>query len=66
MNQTSPVSTGAAAITGAMLGGCIVWACQAMKLPAPPAEVAGTLGAILLTGAHTVSNWLSNRNAPKQ
>ncbi|WP_158601899.1 hypothetical protein [Pararobbsia silviterrae] len=55
MNQTSPVSTGAAAITGAMLGGCITWGCQALKLPIPPAEVAGTMGAILLAAGHAVA-----------
>lgn len=66
MNQTSPVSTGASAVTGAMLGGCIVWLCQACKLPAPPAEVAGTMGAIALTAAHYVVNLISARNTPKQ
>lgn len=66
MNQTSPVSTGASAITGAMLGGCIVWACQASKIQAPPAEVAGTMGALILTLAHYALNFLINRNTPKQ
>jgi hypothetical protein len=61
VNQTSPVSTGAAAVTGAMLGGCITWICQAAKLPAPPAEVAGTMGAILLTGAHWLGNLIASR-----
>jgi hypothetical protein len=63
MNQTSPVSTGAVAVTGAMLGGCIVWLCQAFKLPAPPSEVAGTMGAILLAGAHWLSNVIGARKS---
>ena len=64
MNQTSPVQTGATAITGAMLGGCIVYIAQALKLPTPPAEVAGTMGGILLVGAHAVSNWIRSRSTP--
>lgn len=66
MNQTSPVSTGASAITGAMLGGCISWICQARNIPAPPSEVAGTMGAIVLTVAHYVVNLINARNTPKQ
>jgi hypothetical protein len=43
-----------------MLGGCIVWICQAAKLPAPPSEVAGTMGAIVLTAAHYVVNLINS------
>lgn len=64
--NSSPVSTGASAVTGAMLGGCIVWLCQACKVSAPPAEVAGTMGAMLLTVAHYAVNLINSRNAPKQ
>lgn len=64
--NSSPVSTGASAITGAMLGGCIVWVCQACKIAAPPAEVAGTMGAMLLTAAHYAVNLINSRNTPKQ
>ncbi|PVX77155.1 hypothetical protein [Paraburkholderia unamae] len=64
--NSSPVSTGASAVTGAMLGGCIVWFCQALKIATPPAEVAGTMGAILLTAAHYVVNAINSRNTPKQ
>ena len=63
--NSSPVSTGASAVTGAMLGGCIVWLCQACKLPSPPAEVAGTMGALLLTAAHYAVNVI-NARTPKQ
>lgn len=64
--NSSPVSTGASAVTGAMLGGCIVWICQAARIATPPAEVAGTMGAIVLTAAHYVVNLINARNAPKQ
>ena len=63
MNPNTPVSTGAAAITGAMLGGCITWICQAAKLPTPPAEVAGTMGAILLFLAHSLKQYVATRGA---
>jgi DNA-binding transcriptional ArsR family regulator len=60
------VSTGASAITGAMLGGCIVWICQAFKVAPPPAEVPGTMGAIMLTAAHYAINLIKASNTPKQ
>ena len=64
--MNSPVTTGASAVTGAMLGGMIVWIFQAAKLPVPPAEVAGTMGALLLTAAHYAVNLLNSRNTTKQ
>lgn len=63
MNQTSPVTTGAAAVSGAMIGGVIVWACGALKIAAPPADVAGTMGALVLAGLHVVCNAISARSA---
>lgn len=61
MNSNSPVATGAAAISGAMLGGVIVWFCGAIHVAAPPADVAGTLGAVVLIGGHYAVNWLNRR-----
>ena len=51
MNGT-PTTTGAIAISGAMLGGVITWACQAAHITPPPIEVAGTLGAVILSLGH--------------
>lgn len=53
MNST-PTTTGAIAISGAMLGGVIIWACQAAHITAPPIEVAGTLGAVILAVGHAL------------
>lgn len=61
MNSNSPVATGAAAISGAMLGGVIVWFCSVVHVAAPPADVAGTLGAVVLIGGHYAVNWLNRR-----
>lgn len=61
MNQSSPVTTGAAAVSGAMIGGVIVWACGALKIAAPPADVAGTMGALVLAGLHVVCNAITSR-----
>lgn len=63
MNQTSPVTTGAAAVSGAMIGGVIVWGCGALKIAAPPADVAGTMGALVLAGLHVVCNAIANRSS---
>lgn len=63
MNQSSPVTTGADAVSGAMIGGVIVWACGALKITAPPADVAGTMGALVLAGLHVVCNAVSSRSA---
>jgi len=63
MNQTSPITTGAAAVSGAMIGGVIVWACGAFKVAAPPADVAGTMGALVLAGLHVACNAISNRSS---
>jgi hypothetical protein len=62
-NQVSSVVTGGAAVTGAMIGGCIVWLCQACHLMAPSAEVAGTMGAMLLAGVHALSNMIQSKGA---
>lgn len=61
MNQSSPVTTGAAAVSGAMIGGVIVWACGTLKIAAPPADVAGTMGALVIAGLHVVCNAIANR-----
>jgi hypothetical protein len=61
MNSNSPVATGAAAISGAMLGGVIVWFCSAVHIAPPPADVAGTLGAAILIGGHCAVNWINAR-----
>jgi len=63
MNQSSPVTTGAAAVSGAMIGGVIVWACGALKIAAPPADVAGTMGALVLAALHVVCNAIASRSA---
>lgn len=63
MNQTSPVTTGAAAVSGAMIGGVIVWACGALKISAPPADVAGTMGALVLMGLHAIGNAIAARSS---
>ncbi len=64
MNSNSPVATGAAAVTGAMLGGVIVWLCSVMHIAAPPEEVAGTIGAMILVVGHMVVNWVNVRWPP--
>lgn len=64
MNSNSAVATGAAAISGAMLGGVIVWLCSVIHVEAPPSDVAGTIGAVLLCSGHAVVNWLSVRFPP--
>lgn len=61
MNSNSPVATGAAAVSGAMLGGVIVWLCSVLRITPPPEEVAGTLGAIVLVGGHMLVNWINVR-----
>lgn len=61
MNSNSAVATSAAAISGAMLGGVIVWLCGVCHLASPPSDVAGTIGALLLGGGHAAVNWLSAR-----
>ena len=57
----TPTGTGAAAISGAMLAGLIVWLCGVAHIPAPPADVAGTIGAILLAGGHAAVNFIASR-----
>ena len=61
MNSSSPVATGAAAVTGAMLGGVITWLCAAMHVAAPPPDVAATIGAAVLVSAHGLVNWANRR-----
>lgn len=61
MNQTSPVTTGAAAVSGAMIGGVIAWLCGSLKIAVPPADVAGTMGALVLMALHALGNWLATR-----
>jgi hypothetical protein len=46
-----------------MIGGVIVWACGALKIAAPPADVAGTMGALVLAGLHVVCNAIANRSS---
>lgn len=60
MNST-PTTTGATAITGVMLAGVILWLCDLLRIHQPPVEVAGTIGAAMLYGAHVVSNWIDRR-----
>ena len=63
MNDTT--KTGAVAITSTMLAGVIIWLCGVMKLPVPPVEVAGTIGAGMLYGAHLFASWVNARFPPK-
>lgn len=52
--NTSPVITGAAAVTAAQLGGLVSYAVSAAHLAPLPADVAGTIGALLFVAAHIV------------
>jgi hypothetical protein len=61
MNPTSPVATGSAAITGAMLGGIIDWLCTVAHVAPPPDGISAAIGAVILTGAHYGVNWLNRR-----
>ena len=61
MNSSSPVATGAAAVTGAMLGGVITWLCAAMRVAPPPPDVAATIGAVVLVCGHSLINWANRR-----
>ena len=61
MNSSSPVATGAAAVTGAMLGGVITWLCSVMHVAVPPPDVAATIGAAVLVSAHGMVNWANRR-----
>lgn len=61
MNSNSSVATTAAAVSGAMLGGVIVWLCSIAHVEAPPTDVAGTIGAVLLGGGHALVNWINAR-----
>ena len=61
MNSSSPVATGAAAVTGAMLGGVITWLCAVIHVAAPPPDVAATIGALVLVGGHYAINWANRR-----
>ena len=68
MNSSSPVATGAAAVTGAMLGGVISWLCAALRVAPPPPDVAATIGAVVLVSGHSLINWANRRwpGAPVQ
>lgn len=48
----NPTVTGGVAITTAAFGSLIIWACGIVNIPAPPIEVAGTIAALLMYGAH--------------
>jgi uncharacterized membrane protein YdcZ (DUF606 family) len=47
-----------------MLAGLIVWLCGVLHIPQPPADVAGTIGAILLAGGHYAMNWVNAARMP--
>lgn len=61
--MTTPIQTTGSAVTGAMIAGCIVWLCQAEHWPVPPADVAGTMGALLLGGAHAIMQYVVAKRA---
>ena len=61
MNSNSAVATSAAAISGAMLGGVVVYLFTLMHIAPPPVDVAGTIGALLVGGGHAATNWLNSR-----
>jgi len=57
--MNSATTTGATAVTSAMLAGVIIWLCGVVHISPPPVEVAGTIGAALLYGAHVLANLIS-------
>lgn len=59
--MSATTTTGATAVTGAMLAGVILWLCSLMHLQQPPVEVAGTIGAAILYGGHVLANWVNRR-----
>jgi protein-S-isoprenylcysteine O-methyltransferase Ste14 len=61
MNSSSPFATGAAAVTGAMLGGVISWLCTQMHVAPPPPDVANSIGALFLVSGHSFLNWANRR-----
>jgi hypothetical protein len=54
MNSSSPVATGAAALSGGSIGEVISWLCTAVHIPAPPENVAMALGAVILAIGHAL------------
>ncbi|MDE2105623.1 MAG: hypothetical protein KGL39_50820 [Patescibacteria group bacterium] len=57
----SPATTAGVAITGGGLGDLISWLCQVAHLPVPPQADAVVLGALVLSGAHLLVNWIDAR-----
>ena len=62
MNSTT--TTGAIAVTSTMLAGVIIWLCGIVNVTPPPVEVAGTISAVLLYGAHCLANLVDRRWPP--
>ena len=54
----SPAATGAAALSGAMIGPVLVWLFSCLHLTPPPPDVAPVLGALLIMFGHFVSTRL--------
>jgi hypothetical protein len=61
--NSSPITTAGVGLSGAMLAGVIVWICSIARIPAPPTDVAATMGALLLAGAHMLGVWIARRQA---
>jgi hypothetical protein len=59
--QSSPVQTGVAALSGGAIGPVVVWLCQVAHLTPPPDAVAATIGALLIMGAHFLANRLPQK-----
>lgn len=70
MDQTSSATTGAVAMTSAMIGTVVPWVCSLLHVAAPPDPVPTVIGAGLLAAIHALSNLVRSRNshptAPEQ
>lgn len=61
MNSNSPVATGAAGVTTVVSGAVVIWFCQNIGVTPPDMVVAGAIGALLVSGVHSLSNFIQTR-----
>jgi len=64
MNNT-PTTTGAVAISSAMIASIISWLAGLFHISMPE-QVAGAIAALILYAAHTISSGLSKNGAEKE